>query len=244
METKSTYTNGRLVVGLLLIVAGALLLMDMTNLLSFNLRYYLISWKTLLIFLGILISANHNDRHTGFILIGLGVFFWLPELFHYRISLRMIFWPAILIGLGLVMITRRGKHFAKDILPKERVFRGTNFEHSNLEDFINEMTVLGGSKVKVTSSNFKGGKITTIFGGSEIGLMSAKPTTEGAVIDVFILFGGATLIVPDDWTVKSEVAAILGGVSDKRILSTANDPEKILILKGTVMFGGIEIKSY
>jgi hypothetical protein len=45
--------------------------------------------------------------------------------------------------------------------------------------------------------------------------------------------------------VKSEAVAILGGVEDKRnIPNIPQVPNRVLILKGFSMFGGIEIKSY
>jgi hypothetical protein len=41
------------------------------------------------------------------------------------------------------------------------------------------------------------------------------------------------------------MVAIFGGVDDKRQISGVKlDPNKVLILDGTCMFGGIEIKSY
>lgn len=104
------------------------------------------------------------------------------------------------------------------------------------------MSIFGGGDLNNSSDNFKGGRITAIFGGSEINLMSAIPSAEGSVIDVFLLFGGSTLIVPNDWQVKSEVSAIFGGLSDKRL--TSNIQDKQLIIKGLVLFGGLEIKSY
>jgi len=51
--------------------------------------------------------------------------------------------------------------------------------------------------------------------------------------------------VPSHWMVKSEIVTIFGGVEDKRVMSTVIDtPDKVLILKGTVIFGGIEIKNF
>jgi hypothetical protein len=59
-----------------------------------------------------------------------------------------------------------------------------------------------------------------------------------------VLFGGSNLIVPDDWKVKSEVVSILGGFSDKRLIVPNPDTEKTLLVKGVVIFGGLELKSY
>ncbi|MBZ0242824.1 MAG: cell wall-active antibiotics response protein [Bacteroidales bacterium] len=241
MENTPKGIDRRAVAGILLIVAGGFLLLDQLDLLSFNLRYYLISWKTLLIGIGIITVSNRTNRTTGFILIGLGLLFWLPELLDYRVRFSTIFWPAILIGVGLVILTRRDRG---DSRGNKHIFSGNKYPNEYPGDYIDELAIFGGGNIRVTSDNFKGGKITAIFGGSDIEMKSAKPAPEGCVIDTFVLFGGSNLIVPEDWKVKSEVVSILGGYSDKRLVSLDYDPEKTLVLKGIVLFGGLELKSY
>ena len=93
------------------------------------------------------------------------------------------------------------------------------------------------------SKNFKGGRIESMFGGTELNLMQAD-FTGTAVLDFNIAFGGVKLYVPPQWNVKSEVTAILGGVEDKRAITPQTDSTKVLLLRGSVMFGGLEIKSY
>jgi hypothetical protein len=44
--------------------------------------------------------------------------------------------------------------------------------------------------------------------------------------------------------VRSEIAAIFGGVDDKRPQPANAAPEKILVLKGTIIFGGVEVNSF
>ena len=94
--------------------------------------------------------------------------------------------------------------------------------------------------------NFRGGKITSIFGGSEIDLLDSELSSEINVIEVFYLFGGSAIKVPKDWVIINKVTAILGGFADKRNVSTSAvaDPKKTLILRGFVMFGGGEVSSY
>ena len=59
------------------------------------------------------------------------------------------------------------------------------------------------------------------------------------------IFGGTKLVVPPTWDVQSEMVAIFGGVDDKRQIKGVHlDPNKVLILDGTCIFGGIEIRSY
>lgn len=241
MENTPKGIDRRAIAGILLIVAGGLLLLDQLDLLSFNLRYYLISWKTLLIGIGIITISNRSNRTTGAILIGLGLLFWMPELLDYRVRFSTIFWPAILIGIGFVILTRRDKGENNG---NHHIFSGSKYPNEHPGDYIDELAIFGGGNTRITSDNFKGGKITAIFGGSDIEMKSAIPSPEGCVIDTFVLFGGSNLVVPEDWKVKSEVVSILGGYSDKRMMTLDYDPQKTLILKGIVLFGGLELKSY
>ncbi|HMG67070.1 MAG TPA: LiaF domain-containing protein, partial [Chitinophagaceae bacterium] len=112
------------------------------------------------------------------------------------------------------------------------------------EDYIDSTSIFGGIKKNVISKNFKGGDITNIMGGSEIDLTQAD--INGTVtIDLTQIFGGTKLIVPSNWQVKTQMAAIFGGVEDKRSLQNVTiDPNKKLVLDGTSIFGGIEIRSY
>ena len=78
------------------------------------------------------------------------------------------------------------------------------------------------------------------------GLLMAQADIKGtAILEITTVFGGTKLIVPSNWEVKSEAVTIFGGLEDKRNMQTIiNNSDKILVLKGTVLFGGIEIKSF
>ena len=112
------------------------------------------------------------------------------------------------------------------------------------DDIIDSTSIFSGTKKVILSKNFKGGDIVNIFGGSEIDLTQADMTTP-AILEVTAIFGGATLIVPSNWAIKSEAVTIFGGIGDKRkIVPSTEGPTKTLVLKGTMIFGGMEIKSY
>ena len=103
-----------------------------------------------------------------------------------------------------------------------------------------------GIKKNIFSKTFRGGDIVTIFGGTELNLTQAD-VPHRIVLDITQIFGGAKIIIPPHWKIHSEdVVSIFGSVEDKRpILPDVNyDPTKLLILKGTNIFGGIDIKSY
>ena len=82
------------------------------------------------------------------------------------------------------------------------------------------------------------------MGVSEIDLTQADFT--GRIrMDVTNIFGGTKLIVPPTWDIENDITAIFGGVDDKRKIHGVNmDANKVLVLDGTCMFGGIEIRSY
>lgn len=236
MEKKST--DRKLIIGIILMVAGALLLFDTFDITNLPIRYYIFSWKTLLIAIGVIILATKEKATIGYVLVGLGVIFWLPSLVNYSISLSQVFWPAILIGIGVLIITRRthGKR------QHQRMVEGNN----NVSDYLDDVSVLGGGTKIVQSKNFKGGDITAIFGGSEIVLKEAEISPEGCTIDVFTMFGGSKLIIPESWEVKSDIFSIFGGFNDKRTIKpdSSTENKSVLHLKGAVIFGGMEIKSY
>ena len=111
------------------------------------------------------------------------------------------------------------------------------------EDFIDTTSVFGGVHKKVVSKNFKGGDITTFLGGTEIDLSQAD-FTGMARLDVTQVMGGTKIIVPAHWEVRSEVTAIFAGFEDKRQEPAIVNPEKVLIIEGTSIFGGIELKNF
>ncbi|MBL0132131.1 MAG: hypothetical protein IPP43_14385 [Chitinophagaceae bacterium] len=112
------------------------------------------------------------------------------------------------------------------------------------DDFVNTNCVFGGTKRNILSKEFKGGDIVNLFGGTEINLSQAD--IQGTVvIEITNFFGGTKLIVPSNWEVKSEAVMVFGGVDDKRSIPASTETSgKILVLRGTVIFGGIEIKSF
>lgn len=120
---------------------------------------------------------------------------------------------------------------------------GTSRDSYTSEDFINTTSIFGGIHKKIVSKNFKGGDITTMLGGTELDFTQADFT--GTVrLDVTQIMGGTKIIVPPHWEVRSEVTAVFAGFEDKRQQPAMTNPEKVLIIDGTSIFGGIELKNY
>jgi predicted membrane protein len=115
-------------------------------------------------------------------------------------------------------------------------------DQTSHQDTIDDTAIFGGGDRVMTSSNFRGGNLTAIFGGSNIDLTSCQLAEGESVLDVFYMFGGSKIRVPQDWNVHLSVTGIFGGMSDKRTLV---DPDKYatktLYVKGIALFGGAEL---
>lgn len=92
------------------------------------------------------------------------------------------------------------------------------------------------------SGRFRGGTVTTMFGGGELDLRDATLDPDGATLHLNALFGGGNLIVPETWNVESKLAGI-GGVGDGRPRIERSLDAPTLRLEGTAIFGGWAVTS-
>jgi len=264
-ENKNTMNNsGKVWAGLIIIGVGALLLLNNCGL---NLPSWIFHWSNILILIGLFIGFKHNFKNgNGVILIIIGAFFTLKEALDDTIDFDKIGWPALIIALGLFLIfkpksdfkhkakwknkgdkwkTRFGEHDPYMANPAEDPNLNPNAEKkTSSNDYLDSVNVFGGSHQTIYSKNFKGGEVTAVFGGCDLNLTQAD--FEGEItIDITAVFGGCKIIIPPGWHVKSEIAAIFGGLDDKRsIQPLAEGPNKLLIIKGVAMFGGVDIRNY
>jgi hypothetical protein len=112
------------------------------------------------------------------------------------------------------------------------------------DDYLEAISIFGGVKKTILSKNFKGGEIVNVFGGAELDFTQANINGQ-VIIDITQIFGGTKIIVPAHWQVVSDLAAVFASVDDKRIRTAAPaDSDKILVLKGTSVFAGVDIRSY
>ncbi len=243
-------SGSRVWTGIFFLLIGAVFFLRAAR---FPLPDWLISWQMLLIVIGLFVGVRHRfSGMSWLILIVIGLVFMAQYAFP-EVQMQRYTWPAIMIILGLVFIIRGGLHtsFSGSYKRTSGGSSGITGEHntgsaaySSEDDYVKATAIFGGTKKNILSKKFRGGDIVNIFGGTELNLSQADIDGE-AVIEMTAIFGGSKLIIPSNWTVKSDAAAIFGGIEDKRpAVSVAEGEQKILRLRGTVIFGGIDIKSY
>lgn len=89
---------------------------------------------------------------------------------------------------------------------------------------------------------FRGGSVTTMFGGGELDLRDATLDPAGATLQIKTLFGGGNLVVPEAWNIETKLSGI-GGVGDGRAKVERSPDAPTLRLEGTNWFGGWGITS-
>lgn len=236
---SNPFGGGRAIAGTIVVIVGSLLL---AREVGADIPYWLFSWHTLLIAVGFYIGARHSFRTFVWIIpVAIGSVFLIEDLVP-GVRIREYFWPLMVIGAGLIMILksrRRGGDFFTDMQKANAVTQSS-------EGWFELVTVFGENKKQILSKDFKGGESVCVFGGAEINLTQAD--INGRIpLELVQVFGGTKLIVPSHWKIDvSEVVSVFGGLNDKRQVQSnvVTDQTKVLVLKGTTFFGGIDIKSY
>lgn len=241
-DSHKNHLIKRIYFGILLIVAGTLLLANNLGVLPFVIPSFVFSWKMLLVVIGV--SLLINGKLGGIAPLGIGLYFILPDALGISVPHIHTLWPAFIILFGFLML------FKKKDWHKKRREAFTKYsevevdeEKETKEDRMEAIAIFGGESKKVSSYDFKGGKCTAIFGGLEIDLTNCYLSSERGTIEITAVFGGVTLRVPKDWNVRSEIVPVMGGVEDKifHMPGTYVDPAAELTLKGSVVMGAVEI---
>lgn len=235
--------QSKILAGVLVITFGTVFLLDRTGM---DIPNWIYSWKMILIAIGFVSLVKHNFKKFGaYAMIAIGTIFLINDFEPGTVDQRLII-PVLVIAFG-IGILYKALGFGKKCQKKNHfdtvVFDSTKEEASS--DYFETSTVFGGTEKTVVSKNFRGAKITSIFGGTELNLINAE-LQQPAIIDTTTVFGGLTIAIPADWRVQSELTTIFGGVEEKRPMVNAANTEdhKVLILKGNCFFGGVEIHSY
>jgi predicted membrane protein len=211
-----------------------------------------------------MITLHSYRKAFGIIMIIIGALFLVPMFIPGLYIDSGIIIPVMIVALGIYIITGRrerlhvprkgeyedkkdwNEHHGSHHHRRHDPFQAWNFTaREERTDYIDDVSIFGGSNKSITSENFKGGNITAIFGGSKIDLRGCKLAEGKNYIDIITIFGGSTIIVPENWDVRMNVTPIFGGFSNKmdRNPEGTIDHDSTLIIKGVTFFGGGELRT-
>ncbi len=249
-------TNGRTWAGIIFIAIGALFLLDNFGFPWFNgfdIHHMVFSWHSIFLIIGIVLIVNHRNNFLGYIFAGLGAFGLLRHLPFFSQFDFGDLWPIILLFMGVWLILRKnGKssvnhsHFSsggRESAGEQQQEVHQSQTASNFYDYLDEVSIFNSVNKVIQSENFRGGNITTIFGGTKLDLTNSKLSPNENILEITTLFGGTNIRVPQNWKVILNVTSIFGGFEDKRFahIHSEDTSEGILIIKGVALFGGGEL---
>jgi predicted membrane protein len=235
MEENKNKADKRVILGSILIGLGGLFFLKSLDIFDFDFARIIFSWPFFFIIIGMYLTFNTTRKMLGGIIAGLGFIFILPRIFPSIDYDGSVVLAVFLIAIGSYIISNQKKKTVE-----------VNELGQITKDVIDDVAIFGGGTRIVTSENFQGGNITAVFGGSEIILKGCKLAEGTTSIDILAVFGGTTIVVPSEWNVVMNVTSIFGGFSNKGIKdpNAQVDLSKTLIIKGLVVFGGGELKTF
>jgi len=231
---RRTLVTPHLVLGVAALVAGVLLL-------AVNLGFapaagLLRYWPIALVLVGAakVIRAGSVPRTIGgAVWLVVGAWLLANSLGILRVTVwqaASTYWPVLLVVLGLSIV--------RQTLSRRR----EGDRAMDYSDELHVMAILGGNKGSSGSHQFRGGELTAILGGVDLDLTHARLANGRAVLDVFTMWGGLELRLPEGWIVENQMVVALGGYEDRtRPVGSADAPR--LVLRGTTLMGGIEVRN-
>ena len=250
---RTSLFNGspRLVLGLGLVVFGGLLLLGRLDIIDTDAVLRL--WPLILVALGLQQFFNPRTGAAGerifpvngVIWMAIGGILLLNSVGILRASLWELFWPAILIAIGVRLMTRGPRVRVRHRVSFDSAAPGatpgasgpafasspgwqpTGASDASAGATIDADTADSGAIFAVLSAvkrvsaavPFHGTEVTAFMGGAHIDLRRAIiPAGGEAVLDMFVVIGGCELVIPPHWIVSAPLVAVMGGVDDKRIV--------------------------
>lgn len=224
----------KIVLGLALIAAGVLWILDITEVISFD--FSTKGWWALFVIVPSLFGLVNDKNKVGpCIGIGIGVLLFLAarDIISWH-QMWQIGLAIMIIGFGIQLLLFKGWHHQESVCEYKTVSRDG-------KDIRRIETSFGKQNITFAGENFQGADVQTSFGGLVLDFRGAQ-IADDAFIDLNVGFAGVSIVVPEGLAVRIAVNSGFGGVSDNRYNKVTSGTPTLLIT-GKVGFGGVEIKN-
>lgn len=220
----------KIVIGALIAVFGVMYALDTLNITQFDISLSFEGWWTMFIILPSLYGIfTQKDKLGNCFVFAVGIYLLLASrgIIEYRMLWGLLV-ATLIVSIGIKMILRPVNENGK----KEERGKG------NGEVFC----AFSEKRVDYSNENVNIAKVGAVFGGANCNFCDAV-FEKDAQIEVFCMFGGAELIIPENVRVKTNTFCLFGGVSDKRkIKDTTEEKNGGVTINGFCLFGGVDIK--
>jgi len=249
----------RFILGVFILLVGIALALDRLGVVQAH--HVMRFWPAVLIVFGLtVLQRGSHGAVTGLLLIIVGSWLLLNTLGIVSLQVWEFLWPLILVVIGARIMMRSGRMRSKyrneppnldqGSIPAQPYNPSQSYSPAappnaaaaaNASDHAAVFSVLGSCRRRWGKAVFRSADAVCVMGGFELDLRDALMGAEGsAQIELFVIMGGLHILIPQNWTVISNVVPILGGIDDKTRTNTSSATQQ-LILRGTVLMGGVEI---
>ncbi|HXI11072.1 MAG TPA: DUF5668 domain-containing protein [Thermoanaerobaculia bacterium] len=210
----------KMIAGLFLLTFGVLLAANNLNLVDAD--RYLDFWPVFVIGAGAVKALEPGQGIGGLIIMSIGAALLASTLDLVRFNMFDL-WPLLLVGAGLLLLAR-GAGLISDSPGTQNVVIFTSPE------------------VQETSSDYRGSRISAVMSGYKLDLTGAQIAQSPAVLNVFAMWSGVEVIVPEGWEVVTEVTPFMAGV-DVKTSRAVMERKGRLVIRGFVMWASVEVRS-
>ncbi len=222
----------RILWGVVLVAVGVLFGLRAMNIIEFDIFFD--GWWTLIIIIPSLISLITEKDKTGSLIgliVGVVLFLASRDIITFATLWKLLI-PVIIVIIGLGLIF-------KDVFNKRarEAVRQLNSMNRPVKQCA---ATFSGQKCAFSGEDFLGAELTAVFGSVECDLRGALIAAD-TVVNVSCIFGGITVLVPENVNIEICTTPIFGGVSDKA-RHPAVQGRPTLFINGSCIFGGVDIR--
>ena len=253
ITVKRNYHNiHNLICGIVLVFAGVAFALNALGIASIDVFFK--GWWTLFIIIpcaiGLITSTDKSGNAAG-LLLGVFLLLCARGILEYSMIWKLLL-PAFVVMIGLKMLFGGlfGRKHRDDDDAFDVVFDGDNDDDDDDDDENDEADSKDGNpphtvdaifsthRLNYSGKVFRSANINVIFGGAQLDLRNS--IIEGdCKVRTGCIFGGITILVPENVNVRVQGSGIFGGVSDKTE-HCENAPT--IYIKSNFVFGGVTVR--
>jgi hypothetical protein len=217
LNRQSQFGGAKLIIGIFFVLHGILLAAD--NLGVLRAWDYLRFWPAAILLVGLYKIWEPGRQVVGAILVVVGASLLAQNAGWLTLSIFDL-WPLALIVGGIAVIARAF---------------GFELPSGDSRNIVAVFTTH-----KLAPQEFAGARIAAVMGGCQLDLTEARLTQEPAVIDIFTMWGGVEIFVPDTFEVVGELVPFMAGFEVN--VAPKGAPQHRLVVRGTAVMAGVEVK--
>lgn len=248
---RNYYNIHNVIWGIVLILAGVAFALNALGIA--NIDVFFKGWWTLFIIIpcaiGLVTSSDKSGNAAG-LLLGVFLLLCARDILEYSMIWKLLL-PAFVVMIGLNMLFGGlfGRKHRDDDDAFDVVFDDDN-DDDNDDDENDDANSKDGNpphtvdaifsthRLNYSGKVFHSANINVIFGGAQLDLRNSI-IEEDCKIRTGCIFGGITILVPENVNVRVQGSGIFGGVFDKTE-HCENAP--IIYIKSNFIFGGVTVR--